>query len=123
MSFSTHFALSNFEAGPGAAFGASAPTDGLSFEKALTFGGIAFGGSSAVEAVGEDDGAGDSLEAAATLVVSTGAEGEEKKDVIEALDFGFLVALVAKSAALRLRGVAIRTRKCEISKLRQRAQL
>ena len=86
--------------------------DGLSFAKALTLGGVALGASAAVGAVGEDGRAGDVVDAAATRVESTGAE-EEKKDVIEALDFGFLVALVARSAALRLRGVAIGPCRCE----------
>ena len=36
-----------------------------------------------------------------------GAEGEEKKEVIEALALGFLAVDVAMSAALRFNGVAI----------------
>jgi len=36
-----------------------------------------------------------------------GADGDEKKEVMEAFAFGFLAALVATSAVLRLSGVAI----------------
>ena len=40
-------------------------------------------------------------------------EGEEKKEVMVALAFGFLAAEVAMSAVLRLRGVAMVKTVCE----------
>ena len=101
MSFSTHFALSNFEAEAAAADGRSAADDEASFEKALTVVDVALEDASVEAAVGEDEGAG------AAPVDFAGAEGRDKKDVIEALTLGFLALLVATSAALRLIGVAI----------------
>lgn len=52
----------------------------------------------------------ETVEEACEAIVLTdlaGPEGEEKKEVIEALALGFLAVDVAMSAALRFRGVAM----------------
>ena len=55
---------------------------------------------------GDEEIAEEAVEAAAVAGLVR-PEGEEKKEVIEALAFGFFAVLVAISAALRLRGVVI----------------
>ena len=66
-----------------------------------------FGTSSSLSA-GEDEDIGDvDITVAVVSVSLAGAAGEEKKDVIEALDLGFLAVEVAISAALRFKGVVI----------------
>ena len=55
---------------------------------------------------GEDETVEETVSASAVAGLG-GPLGEEKKEVIEALAFGFLVAEVAMSAPLRLRGVVI----------------
>ena len=61
---------------------------------------------SSVAAGGEEEMVEEAWEA---IVVEdlAGAEGEEKKEVIEALALGFLAVDVAMSAALRFNGVAM----------------
>lgn len=60
-----------------------------------------------VWARGDDDGGEDVVELAAAPTGFVAPDGEEKKEVIEALAFGFLVVLEATSAALRFSGVAM----------------
>jgi len=60
---------------------------------------------SAVAVGGEEEMVEEAVEAAAAA--GFGVEGEEKKEVMEALAFGFFAVEVAMSAALRLRGVVI----------------
>ena len=66
-----------------------------------------FGATSSLVAVGDEEGMEACVETAAAPAGCTGADGEEKKEVIDALAFGFLTALVATSAALRFIGVAM----------------
>ena len=63
-------------------------------------------GSSSVAVGGEEETV---VEAWEEIVLTdlTGPEGEEKKEVMEALAFGFLAVDVAMSAALRFRGVVM----------------
>lgn len=60
---------------------------------------------STVAVGGEEEMVEEAVEAAAAA--GFGVEGEEKKEVMEALAFGFFAVEVAMSAALRLRGVVI----------------
>ena len=76
-------------------------------EALVTVVAVVFGDDLSVAAVGEEDGGEELVETVATPAGFAGAEGEEKKEVIEALTFGFLVVLVAMSAVLRFNGVAI----------------
>ena len=67
---------------------------------------VVMGASSSVAVGGEEE----TVEEACEAIVLTdlaGPEGEEKKEVIEALALGFLAVDVAMSAALRFRGVAM----------------
>lgn len=109
MSFSTHLALSNF--GAGAAAGAAA-LDALKIEAVGAVAAVAvaeaadFCELSSTAVRGEEETLVMAVEAvsAAGLV---GPAGEEKKEVMDALALGFLAVEVARSAALRLRGVAM----------------
>ena len=101
VSFSSHFALSNFANVVEVTTGAVAVLD------APNTGATAFVEPTALKVVsfpavkGEDEGG--ELEAG----FAAAPAGEEKNDVMDAFAFGFLVALVATSAALRFKGVAI----------------
>ena len=67
---------------------------------------VVMGASSSVAVGGEEE----TVEEACEAIVLTdlaGPEGEEKKEVIEALALGFLAVDVAMSAALRFIGVAM----------------
>ena len=101
VSFSTHFALSNLGTGVEAE------------ETVLATGNTGAGvvlvvvdGSSSVAVGGEEETV---VEAWEEIVLTdlTGPEGEEKKEVMEALALGFLAVDVAMSAALRFRGVVM----------------
>lgn len=104
MSFSIHFALSNF--GAAAADGAGAfSTEALNIEAvvvAVVVEAVEVGKLSSMAAVGEEE-----TTATVVWVCLAGPAGEEKKEVMEAFALGFLAVEVARSAALRLRGVAI----------------
>lgn len=107
VSFSTHFCLSNFTAGAVAA-ALDVKSEAVVFSVEVV--GWADG---SPEAVGEEEDKGDDDEAVEATAVAgfAGAEGDEKKEVMLALAFGFfLVVEVAISAALRLSGVAMTTR-------------
>ena len=101
MSFSIHFALSNFGAGTAAADGAvlvAVNTEAVvAVAEAVDF------GETSSETLGDED---EMVEEAVEAVVAGLAEvaGVEKNDVMEALAFGFFALEVAISAALRLRG-------------------
>lgn len=106
VSFSTHLALSNL----GAA--AAAGTDSGAVLDASKMGAVGevvevvlFCELSTVAVGGEEEMVEEAVEAAAAA--GFGVEGEEKKEVMEALAFGFFAVEVAMSAALRLRGVVI----------------
>lgn len=58
-------------------------------------------------AAGDEEGGDAAAELDAVPAGFVAADGDEKKEVIEAFAFGFFVVLVAMSAALRFRGVAI----------------
>ncbi len=104
VSFSTHFALSNL--GAGAVVGLAAVGFDLNIGAAVVVDAVDFGDESSAASGGEEEIAEEAVEIAAALGLG-GAEGEEKKDVMDALALGFLAALVAISAVLRLRGVAM----------------
>lgn len=77
---------------------------------------VLFSDSSTVEAVavgGEEEMVDEAVEAAAPAGFAR-ADGEEKKEVMEALAFGFFAVDVAMSAALRLRGVVILWHECTV---------
>ncbi len=103
MSFSIHFALSNFSAG-NAALAAGATPAAVKVEAGVVVPSEAvdFCELSSPAAAGGDE----------TVVEAVGTglaelAGEEKKEVMEALALGFLAVEVATSAALRLSGVAM----------------
>lgn len=101
MSFSTHFALSNLGTGVEAEETVLA-TVNTGAVVVL----VVMDVSSSVAVGGEEE----TVEEACEAIVLTdlaGPEGEEKKEVMEALALGFLAVDVARSAALRFRGVAI----------------
>lgn len=107
VSFSTHLALSNL--GAAVAIGAGSGAEEVE-AKIAAVGEVVeatlFCELSATMVGGDDEIVEEAFEAAAAAGL-LGAEGEEKKDVMEALAFGFFAVEVAMSAALRLRGVAI----------------
>lgn len=103
VSFSIHFALSNFSAG-NAALAAGATPAAVKVEAGVVVPSEAvdFCELSSPAAAGGDE----------TVVEAVGTglaelAGEEKKEVMEALALGFLAVEVATSAALRLSGVAM----------------
>ena len=115
VSFSTHFPLSNF--GSGAAFasatdGAAAGADVKMDAVVVVADAVDFWEESSTSVEGEE---GIVEEAVATAAADglAALEGEEKKEVMVALAFGFLAAEVAMSAVLRLRGVAMVKTVCE----------
>ena len=67
---------------------------------------VAMDGSSSVAVGGEEETVEEACEPI-VLIDLAGPEGEEKKEVIEALALGFLAVDVAMSAALRFRGVVM----------------
>ena len=101
VSFSTHFALSNL--------GKGVEAEETVLAAVNTGAGVVLvvvGGSSSVAVGGEEE----MVEEACEAIVLTdlaGPEGEEKKEVIEALPLGFLAVDAAMSAALRFRGVVM----------------
>lgn len=101
VSFSTHFALSNLGAGVEAE-----ETELATVRTGAAVVPVVMDAESSVAARGEEEMV---EEAWGALVVEdlVGAEGEEKKEVIEALALGFLAVDVAMSAALRFNGVAM----------------
>ena len=101
VSFSTHFALSNLGAGVEAEETELA-TVSTGADVVLVVTDV----ESSVAARGEEEMVEEAWEA---MVVEdlVGAEGEEKKEVMEALALGFLAVDVAMSAALRFNGVAM----------------
>ena len=101
VSFSTHFALSNLGTGVEAEETVLA-TGNIGAGVVL----VVVGGSSSVAAGGEEETVEEACEEI-VLTDLTGPEGEEKKEVIEALALGFLAVDVAMSAALRFRGVVM----------------
>ena len=107
MSFSTHFALSNLDAGVAGAVCGLSVLVAVKMEAVVEVVAVDLGDVPSVAVIGEEDGADEAVNVAAAPIGFVGAEGEEKKEVIEALDFGFFAVLVAMSAALRLRGVAM----------------
>ncbi len=106
VSFSTHLALSNL--GATAAAGTDSGAD-LDASKMGAVGEVVevvlFCELSKAAVGGEEEMVEEAVEAAAAA--GFGVEGEEKKEVMEALAFGFFAVEVAMSAALRLRGVVI----------------
>lgn len=107
MSFSIHFALSNF--GAAAADGAGAVwLEALNIEAvvvAVVVEAVELGKLLSTAAVGEEE----TVETAADVVsvCLAGPAGEEKKEVMDAFALGFLAVEVARSAALRLSGVVM----------------
>lgn len=101
--------MSNF----GAAAGAEAVAESLAALKieavgvAVVVEAVDFCELLSMAAIGEEE----TVETAADVVSVglAGPAGEEKKEVMEALALGFLAVEVARSAALRLSGVAIDT--------------
>ena len=108
VSFSTHFALSNL--GTGAA--GSAEDEAAAVEVNMdavvvaAVDSVRFGEASSMTVPGEDGMVKEAVEAGAAAGFAV-LEGEEKKEVMVALAFGFLAVEVAMSPALRLRGVAM----------------
>lgn len=104
VSFSTHFALSNFGAGT-----AAAAVDVLAAVKTEAVVAVAVAEAvdlaevSSLAVVGED-GMGEEIAEAAAAAGLFVVAGVEKNDVMEALAFGFFALEAAMSAALRLRG-------------------
>ena len=101
VSFSSHFALSNLVNGAFAGAPAEEPDEANkgatgAFESTA----LLLASLSSVAVAGEE--VGGELEAGLA-----DPAGEDKKEVIDALALGFLVALVARSAAFRLRGVVM----------------
>lgn len=92
--------------GAGAVVGLAAVGFDLNIGAAVVVDAVDFGDESSAASGGEEEIAEEAVEIAAALGLG-GAEGEEKKDVMDALALGFLAALVAISAVLRLRGVAM----------------
>lgn len=105
MSFSTHFALSNFGAGAAAADGAVLVAVNTEAVVAVAEA-VDFGETSSETLGGEDETVEEAVEAAVEAAAAGLAElaGVEKNDVMEALAFGFFALEAAMSAALRLRG-------------------
>lgn len=101
MSFSTHFALSNFGAGAAAADGAVLAVNTEAIVAVAEA--VDFGETSSESLGGEDETVEEAVEAAAAGLAELA--GVEKNDVMEALAFGFFALEAAMSAALRLRGV------------------
>ena len=101
MSFSTHFALSNFGAGVAAADGALLVAVNTEAVVAVAEA-VDFGETSSETLGGEDEMVEEAVEAAAAGLAELA--GVEKNDVMEALAFGFFALEAAMSAALRLRG-------------------
>ena len=101
MSFSTHFALSNFGAGAAAADGAVLVAVNTEAVVAVAEA-VGFGETSSETLGGEDETVEEAVEAAAAGLAELA--GVEKNDVMEALAFGFFALEAAMSAALRLRG-------------------
>lgn len=112
MSFSIHFALSNFGAGAGAVAGVALP-EAVKIEAgvAVLTEAVDFGELSSTAMGGEDETVETVLEAVSAGLAELA--GEEKKEVIDALALGFLAVEVAMSAALRLSGVAMLDVKAE----------
>lgn len=113
VSFSTHFALSNLGNGAAASAAAAGRAAAAAADVKIDAVGAVVDAvdfceeSSRTVAGGEEgtvEGAVGTAAAAAGFAV---LEGEEKKEVMVALAFGFLAVEVAMSPALRLRGVAM----------------
>lgn len=104
VSFSTHFALSNLGAGVEAE-----ETELATVSTGAVVVVVVTEAGSSVAARGEEGMVEEAWEAWEAMVLEdlAGAEGEEKKEVIEALALGFLAVEVAMSAALRFNGVAM----------------
>ena len=108
VSFSTHFALSNL--GTGAV--GSAEDEAAAVEVKMdavvvaAVDSVRFGEASSITVPGEDGMVEEAVDAGAAAAFAV-LEGEEKKEVMVALAFGFLAVEVAMSPALRLRGVAM----------------
>ena len=117
VSFSTHLPLSNF--GSGAAFasaadGAAAGADVKMDAAVVVADTVDFWEESSTSVEGEEGIVEEAVDTAAAAADGLAAlEGEEKKEVMVALAFGFLAAEVAMSPALRLRGVAMVRTVCE----------
>ncbi len=102
VSFSTHFALSNL--GTVAVEAEETVLATVSTGAVVVL--VVMDAGSSVAAGGEEETVEEACEAM-VLPDLVRAEGEEKKEVIEALALGFLAVDVAISAALRFKGVAM----------------
>ena len=108
MSLSTHFALSNLGAGAAGSAEDEAAAVEVKIDAVVVAAvdSVRFGEASSMTVPGEDGAAEEAVDAGAAADFAV-LEGEEKKEVMVALAFGFLAVEVAMSPALRLRGVAM----------------